>query len=141
MDWRTNRPEVRRSRRLVVSMIATVGNYEYGFFWYFYQDGSIQHEIKLTGIMNTGALPPGETRKYGLLVEPGLYAPNHQHFFCVRLDMMLDGPNNTVCGVVAAPEPMGPPTRLAMPSTPYARRSAPSRRPSSGSTRPRHVPG
>ena len=59
MDWRTKQTEVRRSRSLVVSMIATVGNYEYGFFWYFYQDGSIQHEIKLTGIMNTGALPPG----------------------------------------------------------------------------------
>jgi primary-amine oxidase len=108
MDWRTNQTEVRRSRRLVVSMIATVGNYEYGFFWYFYQDGSIQHEIKLTGIMNTGALPPGETRKYGLLVEPGLYAPNHQHVFCVRLDMMVDGPSNTVCEVHTAAEPMGP---------------------------------
>src|SRR5215469_6216977 len=108
IDWRTNQTEVRRSRRLVVSMIATVGNYEYGFFWYFYQDGSLQHEIKLTGIMNTGALPPGETRRYGLLVEPGLYAPNHQHFFCMRLDMMLDGPNNTVCEVHTAAEPMGP---------------------------------
>ena len=31
-DWRTNYTEVRRSRRLVVSFIATVGNYEYGFF-------------------------------------------------------------------------------------------------------------
>jgi primary-amine oxidase len=108
VDWRTNQTEVRRSRRLVVSMIATVGNYEYGFFWYFYQDGSIQYETKLTGIMNTGALPPGETRKYGLLVGPGLYAPNHQHFFCVRLDMMVDGPSNTVCEVHTAAEPMGP---------------------------------
>ena len=26
--------------RLVVSCIATVGNYEYGFFWYLYQDGT-----------------------------------------------------------------------------------------------------
>jgi primary-amine oxidase len=38
-DWRTNQSEVRRSRRLVTSFIATVGNYEYGFYWYFYQDG------------------------------------------------------------------------------------------------------
>ena len=52
-DWRTDQTEVRRSRRLVVSFIATVGNYEYGFYWYFYQDGSIQCEVKLTGIMNT----------------------------------------------------------------------------------------
>ena len=47
-DWRTNQSEVRRSRRLSVSFIATVGNYEYGFYWYFYQDGGIQCEVKLT---------------------------------------------------------------------------------------------
>ena len=41
IDWRTDYTEVRRSRRLVVSFIATVGNYEYGFYWYFYQDGTI----------------------------------------------------------------------------------------------------
>ena len=44
--------EVRRSRRLVVSFIATVGNYEYGFYWYFYLDGNIQLEVKLTGIVS-----------------------------------------------------------------------------------------
>jgi primary-amine oxidase len=33
MDWRTEQTEVRRSRRLVVSFIATVGNYEYGYYW------------------------------------------------------------------------------------------------------------
>src|SRR6516165_8909469 len=51
-DWRTSQSEVRRSRRLAVSMIANVGNYDYGFYWYFYQDGTIQVEIKLTGIVN-----------------------------------------------------------------------------------------
>lgn len=107
VDWRTNQTEVRRSRRLVVSFIATVGNYEYGFFWYFYQDGSIQYEVKLTGIMNTAALPQGQTRKYGTLVAPGLYAPNHQHFFNVRLDMMLDGVTNSIYEVHAESEPVG----------------------------------
>ena len=38
-DQRTDKTEVRRSRRLVISSIATIGNYEYGFYWYFYQDG------------------------------------------------------------------------------------------------------
>jgi len=108
VDWRTNQTEVRRSRRLVVSFIATVGNYEYGYFWYFYQDGTIQYEVKLTGIMHTGALPPGETRPYGTLVAPGLYTPNHQHFFNVRLDMMVDGPNNSVYEVHTEAEPLGP---------------------------------
>ena len=107
-DWRTNQTEVRRSRRLVVSFIATVGNYEYGFYWYFYQDGSIEYEVKLTGVINTGALPPGETRKYGTLVAPQLYAPNHQHFFNVRLDMMVDGPANSVHEVHTVAEPPGP---------------------------------
>ncbi len=58
--------EVRRSRRLVVSMICTVGNYEYGFFWYLYTDGSIEYEVKLTGVLTTGAFAEGATPKYGV---------------------------------------------------------------------------
>jgi primary-amine oxidase len=54
--------EVRRSRRMVASFIATVGNYEYGFFWYFYLDGTIQAEVKLTGIIQTQAVWPGTGR-------------------------------------------------------------------------------
>ncbi len=89
-------PEVRRSRRLVVSSVSTVENYEYGFFWYLYQDGSIQFEIKLTGILSLGAFPSGSSPKYGALIAPNLYAPNHQHFFNMRLDFDLDGVANTV---------------------------------------------
>jgi primary-amine oxidase len=106
-DRRLNTPEVRRSRRLVVSSIATVENYEYGFFWYLYQDGNIQFEIKLTGILSLGALPPGEKSKYGTLIAPQLYAPGHQHFFNVRLDLDLDGVNNTVYQVDVVPDEPG----------------------------------
>jgi primary-amine oxidase len=95
-DFRTGDVEVRRSRRLVVSSIVTVGNYEYAFYWYFYQDGSIEYEVKLTGVMSDGAVTPGEKPAYGELVAPGVYGPNHQHFFNVRLDMMLDGVQNSV---------------------------------------------
>ncbi len=95
-DMRTGMVEVRRSRRLVVSSIVTVGNYEYGFFWYFYQDGTIQYEVKLTGVVTNGAMPIGEKPRHGTLVAPGVYAPNHQHIFNVRLDMMVDGLNNSV---------------------------------------------
>src|SRR4030095_2002441 len=35
-NFRTGQVEVRRSRRLVGSSIATVGKYEYGFLLYFY---------------------------------------------------------------------------------------------------------
>jgi primary-amine oxidase len=94
-DYRTQEVEVRRSRRLVVSMICTVGNYEYGFFWYLYTDGSIEYEVKLTGVLTTGAFE-GETPKYGVAVAPGIYGPNHQHFFNVRMDMAVDGPVNSV---------------------------------------------
>jgi primary-amine oxidase len=106
-DRRLNTPEVRRSRRLVVSSIATVENYEYGFFWYLYQDGNIQFEIKLTGILSLGALQPGEKSKYGNLIAPQLYAPNHQHFFNMRLDFDIDGAANTVHQVDVVPEEPG----------------------------------
>ncbi|KAL6177512.1 hypothetical protein ACLB2K_049038 [Fragaria x ananassa] len=89
-DWRTGLAEVRRSRRLTVSFICTVANYEYGFFWHFYQDGKIEAEVKLTGILSLGALQPGEVRKYGTVIAPGLYAPVHQHFFVARMDMAVD---------------------------------------------------
>ncbi len=101
-----NAPEVRRSRRLVISSVSTVENYEYGFFWYFYQDGSIQFEIKLTGILSLGAVNPGEKPPFGSLVAPQVYAPNHQHFFNVRLDFDLDGTNNTVQRIDVVPDPI-----------------------------------
>ena len=107
-DWRTGQAEVRRSRRLVISSIATVGNYEYGFFWYFYQDGTIQLEIKLTGIINTAGIPEGETPRYGTLVAPQLNAHVHQHFFNFRLDMSVDGEANSVYEVNTVAEPLGP---------------------------------
>ena len=107
VDWRTEQAEVRRSPRLVVSFISTVGNYEYGFFWYFYQDGTIQYEIKLTGIVNTASAMPGEDPKYGTLVAPGLNAPIHQHFLNVRLDMCVDGLDNSVYEVNTEAEPLG----------------------------------
>jgi primary-amine oxidase len=108
-DFRTGQGEVRRSRRLVVSSVSTVGNYEYGFYWYFYQDGTIEFEVKLTGIVSTGALPPGATTPYGQRLTPdGLYAPIHQHFFNLRLDLDVDGPTNAVYEVHAEAVPPGP---------------------------------
>ena len=107
-DWRTGQVEVRRSRRLVISFIATVGNYEYGFFWHFYQDGNIEFQVKLTGIVNNMALQPGEIPKHGTLIAPQLGGHIHQHFFNVRLDMSVDGPNNSVYEVNTKAEPMGP---------------------------------
>jgi primary-amine oxidase len=107
-DFRLGTTEVRRSRRLVVSFVATVGNYEYGFYWYFYQDGSLELQVKLTGIISNGAVAPGETPPWGTIVAPGVYGPIHQHFFCARLEMMLDGLENTVVEVNTVADPPGP---------------------------------
>jgi primary-amine oxidase len=107
-DFRTEKVQVRRSRRLVVSSIVTVGNYEYGYFWYLYQDGRIEYEIKLTGVISNGAVNPGERPRHGTLVAPQVYGPNHQHFFSVRLDMMVDGLSNSVVECDSVPVPPGP---------------------------------
>jgi len=107
-DPRGGRNEVRRSRRLVVSSIATVGNYDYGFFWYFYLDGTIQFEVKLTGIMSTMGVAPGDQPAFAAMVAPQLAAPFHQHLFNVRLDAEVDGPRNSVYEVDTRPVPPGP---------------------------------
>jgi primary-amine oxidase len=107
-DGRTGVAEVRRMRRLVVQFTCTVGNYDYALAWNLYQDGSIEYEAKLTGIISTGAVAPGEKPRYGVLVAPGVYGPHHQHFFCVRLDMAVDGMGNSVYEVESAPTEIGP---------------------------------
>lgn len=100
--------ETRRSRRLVVSFIATVGNYEYGFYWYFYLDGNIQLEVKLTGIVSPMAIAPGDEPAFANVIAPGVAAPHHQHLFSARLDLDVDGPTNRVHEVEAESVPAGP---------------------------------
>ena len=101
-------PEVRRSRRLVISMVHTIGNYEYGFFWYFYTDGTIQMEAKLTGVVAVSAVADGKGSDTAPLVAPGITSPIHQHLFCFRLDFNLDGTDNSVYEVDVEPLPRGP---------------------------------
>ncbi|GAA4431009.1 primary-amine oxidase [Georgenia halophila] len=98
--------ETRRQRRLVVSFFVTVGNYDYGFYWYLYLDGKIELETKATGIVFTSAHPGGEY-PYATEVAPGLGAPVHQHLFCARLDMMVDGVANAVDEVDLTRVPVG----------------------------------
>jgi primary-amine oxidase len=105
-DFRTDRTEVRRARRLVISSVSTVGNYEYGSYWYFYLDGSFEFEMKATGIINTVGCVPGQADKYGAEVAPGVVGQIHQHLFCARLDMAIDGDANSVveCNTIAEPD-------------------------------------
>jgi len=99
--------EVRRSRRLVVSSFATIGNYDYGIFWYLYLDGTIQLEIKLTGVVGISAFheeihKPGQDFK----VSPELASPIHQHLFNVRIDWDLDGGDNQLYETNVEPLPI-----------------------------------
>jgi primary-amine oxidase len=98
--------ETRRSRRLVISFFLTIGNYDYGFYWYLYLDGTIQLEAKATGIVFTSAYRGPEG--FATEMAPGLGAPFHQHLFSARLDMAVDGNVNVVEEVDAVPVPKGP---------------------------------
>jgi primary-amine oxidase len=103
-DIFTGSAETRRQRRMVFSYFAPIGNYDYGFYWYLYLDGTIQLECKATGIVFTAA---GGT-EYASQIAPGLTAPYHQHLFSARLDMTVDGVRNAVEEVEAQRVPMGP---------------------------------
>jgi primary-amine oxidase len=106
-DMFNNSAQTRRQRRLVVSSWATVGNYDYGFYWYFYLDGTIEHEVKMTGALFTAACADGDL-PYAAEVAPGLAAPVHQHLFSARLDMTVDGVANAVEEVDLHGLPAGP---------------------------------
>jgi primary-amine oxidase len=105
-DVFTESQQTRRQRRLVVSFFVTVGNYDYGFFWYLYLDGTIEFEVKLTGVLFTSAYD--EHGEWSAEVAPGLGAPLHQHLFCARLDMTVDGAANAVDEIDVRRMPVGP---------------------------------
>ncbi|KKA27262.1 hypothetical protein TD95_004093 [Thielaviopsis punctulata] len=109
-DFRDDSMIVTRARKLVIQQIFTAANYEYAVQWIFHQDGTIQPEIKLTGILNTYSMAVDEdTHGWGTQVYPGVNAHNHQHLFCLRVNPEIDGPDNTVFAVdtVAADDAVG----------------------------------
>lgn len=99
--------QVRRMRRMVVSAHATVANYEYLIYWRFYQDGNIECEVRATGLMVTTPLEnEGDTPPYGTKVDTRTYAPFHQHFLVAKLDLDIDGEDNTVVEVDSVAPPI-----------------------------------
>jgi primary-amine oxidase len=100
--------EVRRMRRLTLSFHVTVANYEYLVYWRLYQDGNIECEVRATGIMVTTPVPAGQPHPNGTLVDERTYAPFHQHFLIARLDLDVDGPDNTVYMTESYAEPISP---------------------------------
>lgn len=103
-DMINSRSESRRGRELALTFVATISNYDYQLSWVFKQDGAILMESGLTGIMlakGVGAQSAAELGSDHLahhahLVQPGVAAPHHQHFFNFRLDFDVDGPANRV---------------------------------------------
>jgi primary-amine oxidase len=103
-----------------VSCHATVANYEYILYWRFYQDGNIECEVRATGLMVTTPLEAGvPAPTTGTMVDNRTYAPFHQHFLVARLDLDIDGSDNTVLEVDSSAVPISDenPHGLAMITT------------------------
>jgi primary-amine oxidase len=84
-------------------------NYEYLFYIRFKLNGEIEFEIRLSGELSTNLPSAGEDPNdpsHGVLVAPGVNSQVHQHMFCARIDMSVDGEKNTVSevDVVAHPD-------------------------------------
>jgi primary-amine oxidase len=93
----------RRNRQLVVAYVSAVGNYDFARYFIFNQDGSIEFQNKLTGVLECDASYKDHVQETlqahaesGTLLHSYLEAPNHWHAFCLRIDPDIDGVNNTV---------------------------------------------
>lgn len=112
-DFETGTNSVRRARQLVITSTAAIGNYDYLISWIFGQDGAIEVDTALTGILLAKGTDqdkeevetcPGCTTH---LLEPHISAPNHEHFFNFRLDFDIDGARNSVSEMNCASIPRG----------------------------------
>lgn len=108
-DFNSDTHEGRRSRELVMTTVAAIGNYDYAISWIFHEDGTLEEQTDLTGIMLVKATEDvTETHDHlGHLVAPNVVAVNHQHFLNFRLDFDVDGPANTVAEMNVATVPEG----------------------------------
>jgi primary-amine oxidase len=102
-DAASNQNYVRRGRQLVVTTAAAIGNYDYLLSWIFHQDGTLELDVALTGILLGKGAEASSQDKDGLCpgcsghrVDVNVIAPNHQHFFSFRLDLDVDGPANAL---------------------------------------------
>ncbi|MCA4965444.1 primary-amine oxidase [Pseudomonas sp. Y24-6] len=108
-------------RELVVRWISTVGNYDYIFDWVFQQNGTIGIDAGATGIeavkgVKTSTMRDAtakEDTRYGTLLDHNIVGTTHQHIYNFRLDLDVDGENNSlveVNPVVASNDRGGPRT-------------------------------
>ncbi|WP_392481226.1 primary-amine oxidase [Nostoc sp. C110] len=130
-EYGTQRNDVRRSRELVMTMTAAIDNYDYSLNWIFHQDGTLEVQNELTGIVlaqGTAAQKQSEDNSYGRLIAKNIFGVNHQHFFNYRLDFDVDGQANSVMemNVKALPmdekNPLG--NAIALSETPLTKETA-----------------
>ncbi|MFN6530073.1 primary-amine oxidase [Nostoc sp. ChiSLP03a] len=98
-EYNTQRNDVRRSRELVMKMTVAIDNYDYSINWIFHQDGTLEVQNELTGIVlaqGTAAQKQSDDDSYGRLIAQNIFGVNHQHFFNYRLDFDVDGQVNSV---------------------------------------------
>jgi primary-amine oxidase len=109
-EYNTQKNYVRRSRELVVKMITTIDNYDYSINWIFSQDGTIEIENELSGIVlaqGTSAQTQSKQDKLGRLLAKNIFGVNHQHLFNYRLDLDVDGQANSVMEMNVNALPIG----------------------------------
>jgi len=120
----------RPARTLVLRSAAVIGNYDYLFDWRFEQDGSIQVAAGATGIIETKAVAAesvggghgrDSVESYGQLVAKNTLGVNHDHFFSYRLDLDVDGQDNSfmVHRLVQKKLPAGGPRKTIWVAEPF----------------------
>jgi primary-amine oxidase len=89
---------------LVLRTIPSIGNYDYVIDWVLTQAGTIRIDVGATGIDQVKGVPAATMRDpsagadtaYGGMVAPNLIGTNHDHFLSFRLDIDIDGTDNTL---------------------------------------------
>ena len=102
--WDAEMPASHKQRDLVVRAAMVIGNYDYLLDWVFRQDGSIGVAVGATGIVEVKGVKAAtassrggkDADAYGRFVAENLVAVNHDHYFSFRLDMDIDGRDNSL---------------------------------------------
>jgi primary-amine oxidase len=106
-EFFTQNYEGRAEIDLVVRSAAVIGNYDYIIDYVFNAKGEINVRVGATGIdavkgvtaQTIADASAGNDTKYGTLIAPGLSGIAHDHYVGFRLDMDVDGPENSFVDV------------------------------------------